>query len=87
MASSPLLVWFSLALLPKPPIPGPLGWRTTPLPGPSFSPVLPPFKVPVTLDGRLGTGGIVPLPPKAAPLLNSDPKAPGDRREGEAIVA
>ena len=91
-SSPPLPTWLSLAtalslLDPKPTLPGPRGCRTTPLVGLSFTP--PPFIMPVTLDGRLGTGGIDPPPPPPNPLLlpNSDPKPPGDRRDGDAIVA
>lgn len=35
-----------------------------------------------TLEGRLGTGGIVPLP-----KLNRLPNPPGERRDGDAMVA
>jgi len=37
-----------------------------------------------TAKGRFGTGGIVPVP---KPLLKRDPNPPGERREGEAMVA
>jgi len=38
-----------------------------------------------TLEGRFGTGGIEPLPKPV--LAKRDPNPPGERREGEAIVA
>lgn len=64
---------------PNPPFPGPRGCLTTPLT--SFRL---PFIEPITLEGRLGTGGTEVLPKL---LPNKDPKPPGERRDGEAMVA
>jgi len=67
---------------PNPPMPGPRGCLMTPLLEASFKL---PLIEPITLEGRLGTGGIE-LPPKVV-LPNKDPKPPGERRAGEAMVA
>lgn len=75
----------------NPPAPlGPLGCLTTPLFGPSLAPPPPPPDPPLTPAGKLGTGGTVPALPKLPnppPLPNSAPKPPGERREGDAMVA
>lgn len=65
---------------PNPLIPGPRGCLTTPLLADSL-----PIE-PIIEEGRLGTGGIETLP-KPLLLPKRDPKAPGERRDGEAMVA
>jgi len=70
-----------VALRPNAMLPGPRGCLTTPMPEDSLKL---PLIVPITLEGRLGTGGMLP-PPKE--VLNKDPKPPGERRDGEAMVA
>jgi hypothetical protein len=80
-ASTPRTAWLSLAVTlslrdSNPPIPGPRGWRM--IVGLSAIPFW-------TVEGRLGTGGIDPLPKPE--LAKRDPNPPGERRDGEAIVA
>ena len=70
----PRAVWLSRRIA-KPPPPGPRGCLMIPLLGWSIAPLR-------TLEGRLGTGGIVPLP-----KLNRLPNPPGERRDGDAMVA
>ena len=65
---------------PNPLRPGPRGCLTTPLDISFKFPLI----EPITLGGRLGTGG-TELFPKLLP--NRDPKPPGERRDGEAMVA
>lgn len=81
MAIWPSLATTLLSRLLKPAIPGPRGWRTTPLPTePSC-----PFKLAdARVDGKLGTGGTTL--PKALPLEKREPK-PADTRREEAMVA
>lgn len=67
----------------NPLMPGPRGCLRTPWPEDSFKF---PLSEPVTLEGRLGTGGKGPEVPKV-PLPKRDPKPPGERRDGEAMVA
>jgi hypothetical protein len=78
-----LVMWPSplLSRLPKPEIPGPRGWRTTPLLLTGLS--CPPFKlVDPRVDGKLGTGGTL----NALPLEKREPK-PADTRREEEMVA
>ena len=81
-----MAIWLSLATtllsrLLKPVIPGPRGWRTTPLPTePSC-----PFKLAdPRADGKLGTGGTLP---NALPLEEKREPKPADTRRDEAMVA
>ncbi len=78
-------------LVPNPlPLEGPRGWRTTLIAGESISRIVP-LREPEIDAGSVGTGGMddSPLPVWAAyvPLPNSAPKPPGERRDGDAIVA
>lgn len=82
-----MAIWLSLATtllsrLLKPEIPGPRGWRTTPLPtGLSC-----PFKLAdPRVDGKLGTGGTTL--PNALPLEEKREPKPADTRREEAMVA
>ena len=82
----PPRAWISVFVprrTPNPLMPGPRGCLMTPLPGPSARL---PLIEPITLEGRLGTGGMEPVP-KAELLPNKEPNAPGERRDGEAMVA
>jgi hypothetical protein len=74
---------FVVLRTPNPLMPGPRGCLMTPplefsLKVPLIEPIT------LTLEGRLGTGGMVPFPKL---LPNRDPKPPGERRDGEAMVA
>jgi len=81
-----LAIWFSLATtllsrLLKPAIPGPRGWRITPV----LTGLSCPFKLAdPRVDGKLGTGGTPP--PNPPPLENREPN-PADTRREEEMVA
>jgi hypothetical protein len=80
-----LEIWLSLATtllsrLLKPAIPGPRGWRITPV----LTGLSCPFKLAdPRVDGKLGTGG---TPPNPLTLEKREPN-PADTRREEAMVA
>ena len=72
-------------LNPPPPV-GPRGWRTTLLLASSFSLIgLPLIPGADSEFGKIGTGGMTEPAKELFP--NRLPNPPGDRREGDAIVA